>query len=46
LELTRWLDVEKDGARTVEGYNRDDCLSTWEMRNWLETNDDRHLRHG
>jgi predicted RecB family nuclease len=36
LELARLLDVEKSAPRTVEGYNRDDCLSTWELRNWLE----------
>ena len=23
--------------RTIEAYNRDDCISTWRLREWLET---------
>jgi predicted RecB family nuclease len=36
LELARLLDVGEKAPRTVEGYNRDDCFSTLELRNWLE----------
>jgi predicted RecB family nuclease len=25
-----------DFLKTIEGYNRDDCLSTWRLREWLE----------
>ena len=32
------LEIIKDEDRTiVQGYNRDDCLSTWQLRDWLET---------
>ena len=27
-----WVDFLK----TIEGYNRDDCLSAWRLRDWLE----------
>ncbi|MGE0393636.1 MAG: TM0106 family RecB-like putative nuclease [Vicinamibacterales bacterium] len=36
-----------DNARTaVEGYNRDDCLSTLALRDWLETTRARALAEG
>jgi len=28
--------VEEDDRQTVQGYNRDDCVSTWRLRDWLE----------
>ncbi|HEV2992134.1 MAG TPA: TM0106 family RecB-like putative nuclease, partial [Candidatus Angelobacter sp.] len=35
LELGRTLDDMKS-AQTLEGYNRDDCVSTLALREWLE----------
>ena len=29
--------VEASDQQTVQGYNRDDCISTWRLRDWLET---------
>jgi uncharacterized protein len=36
LETDRFADLEPAVPRAVEGYNRDDCLSTVRLRNWLE----------
>jgi len=36
LELGAALAPDDDSARTVEAYNRDDCLSTRALRDWLE----------
>ncbi|HEY3236557.1 MAG TPA: TM0106 family RecB-like putative nuclease, partial [Polyangiaceae bacterium] len=38
-----WLETGEGGEtelvlrKQIEGYNRDDCLSTWKLRDWLET---------
>jgi len=36
LELERLDAVTDDVRRVVEGYNRDDCVSTLRLRDWLE----------
>ena len=36
LELNAAEDITEEQRRTVESYNRDDCLSAWRLRNWLE----------
>jgi len=36
LEFDAPESIPKDVLSTVEGYNRDDCLSTLELCNWLE----------
>jgi predicted RecB family nuclease len=36
LELGRIVDLRADASNTVEGYNADDCFSTFSLRNWLE----------
>jgi signal transduction histidine kinase len=36
LELNDLHRITKDTRDVVEGYNRDDCLSTQGLRNWLE----------
>ncbi|HLJ28571.1 MAG TPA: TM0106 family RecB-like putative nuclease [Candidatus Angelobacter sp.] len=36
LELERAADIQQADQRIVEGYNRDDCLSTLSLRDWLE----------
>jgi AAA domain/RNase_H superfamily len=36
LELNDLDRITKDTRDVVEGYNRDDCLSTHGLRNWLE----------
>ena len=42
VEFERWLerlDDNPDDQRvldTIEAYNRDDCVSTWRLRDWLE----------
>ena len=36
LETGRTDDVPADVRPTVEGYNRDDCVSTLRLRDWLE----------
>jgi predicted RecB family nuclease len=36
LELGDASDIGNDERRVVEAYNRDDCLSTWRLRDWLE----------
>ena len=37
LELGDASDIGDDERRVVEAYNRDDCKSTWRLRDWLET---------
>ena len=36
LELGDPEGVAADDRASVQGYNRDDCLSTWRLRDWLE----------
>ena len=36
LELGALDGIEDADRAVVEGYNRDDCLSTWRLRDWLE----------
>jgi uncharacterized protein len=36
MELGNRADVDEEDCQTVQGYNRDDCLSTWRLRDWLE----------
>jgi uncharacterized protein len=36
LELGAPNDAPGDAAANVEAYNRDDCISTWHLRDWLE----------
>jgi predicted RecB family nuclease len=36
LELAVPEDAPEGSAQGVELYNRDDCVSTWRLRNWLE----------
>jgi uncharacterized protein len=36
LELTGYIDISAHDRDAVEAYNRDDCLSTAALRDWLE----------
>jgi len=36
LELGETTAIPDESRAAVEAYNRDDCLSTWSLRNWLE----------
>jgi predicted RecB family nuclease len=36
MQLGDQAGVEDQDRRVVQGYNRDDCLSTWQLREWLE----------
>jgi len=36
LELGAPNDAPEGAAAHVEAYNRDDCISTWRLRDWLE----------
>jgi uncharacterized protein len=36
LELDGIEEINDQDRTIVQGYNRDDCLSTWQLRNWLE----------
>jgi len=36
LETHRFADLEPAVLQAVEGYNRDDCVSTVQLRDWLE----------
>jgi uncharacterized protein len=36
LELGNLEDIKDENRTIVQGYNRDDCLSTWLLRDWLE----------
>jgi len=37
LELGDIEFINEDDRNAVTGYNRDDCISTWQLRDWLET---------
>ena len=37
LELGDFDGIGQDERNAVEGYNRDDCISAWRLRDWLET---------
>jgi uncharacterized protein len=37
LELGDAEGIEEEDRNIVETYNRDDCRSTWRLRDWLET---------
>ena len=37
LELGDIEFINEDDRRAVADYNRDDCVSTWRLRDWLET---------
>jgi predicted RecB family nuclease len=37
LELGDASEIGDDERRIVQAYNRDDCRSTWRLRDWLET---------
>jgi predicted RecB family nuclease len=36
LELDDFENIRDEDRTIVQGYNRDDCLSTWQLRDWLE----------
>jgi predicted RecB family nuclease len=42
-EFETWLELGAGGGHDqtilarIEAYNRDDCMSTWKLRDWLET---------
>jgi len=36
LELDDIDDICDEDRIIIQGYNRDDCLSTWQLRDWLE----------
>jgi predicted RecB family nuclease len=36
LELDDLENIRDEDRTIVQGYNRDDCLSTWQLRDWLE----------
>jgi predicted RecB family nuclease len=36
MELGERTGVDEEDCKVVQGYNRDDCLSTWRLRVWLE----------
>src|SRR5262249_3538404 len=36
LELDDLENINDEDQTIVQGYNRDDCLSTWHLRDWLE----------
>ncbi len=37
LELGKKVELDDATRREVEGYNKDDCVSAWRLRDWLET---------
>ena len=37
LELGDLDFIDETDRAVVTGYNRDDCISTWRLRDWLET---------
>ncbi|MBP8274128.1 MAG: TM0106 family RecB-like putative nuclease, partial [Acidobacteria bacterium] len=37
VEQNRVADLKPEVTAAVEGYNRDDCMSTWRLRDWLES---------
>ena len=40
LELGDVEFINENDRNVVVGYNRDDCVSTWRLRDWLETQRD------
>ena len=37
VEYERWMEAgEQAVLDAIEAYNRDDCVSTWQLRGWLE----------
>lgn len=40
LELGDLEFIDEADRTVVAGYNRDDCVSTWQLRDWLETRRD------
>src|SRR5438034_9680209 len=40
LALNDVGNLSEDACKTVQAYNREDCISTLELRNWLE-----NIRH-
>ena len=46
LELGRLLELEDEIHETITGYNRDDCLSTLSLRDWLEAQRGRLMQAG
>jgi predicted RecB family nuclease len=46
LELTGPQDISRENAAAVEAYNRDDCLSTAALRDWLEARRSEALASG
>jgi uncharacterized protein len=40
LELGDLEFIDEADRAVVDGYNRDDCVSTWQLRDWLETRRD------
>ncbi|HET6452469.1 MAG TPA: TM0106 family RecB-like putative nuclease, partial [Spirochaetia bacterium] len=46
LELTGPADITDETRRSVQAYNRDDCLSTAALRDWLEQRRAEHERAG
>lgn len=37
IELGDLESITQEDRNTLQAYNRDDCVSTWRLRNWLET---------
>jgi uncharacterized protein len=37
LELGNFDDIGEGERHAIAGYNRDDCISTWRLRDWLES---------
>jgi uncharacterized protein len=37
LETGEGSDIEAQSRSVIERYNRDDCLSAWQLRDWLES---------
>jgi predicted RecB family nuclease len=46
LESDRGHDVPEEAREIVRGYNEDDCVSTWRLREWLEARRDEVLSSG
>lgn len=46
LELGDLEFIDDADRAVVAGYNRDDCVSTWQLRDWLETRRDELVRAG
>jgi predicted RecB family nuclease len=46
LELGDIEFINENDRNVVVGYNRDDCVSTWRLRDWLETQRDALIASG